>query len=59
MFQSIPENLLTNPIIKVDKDYLSYSTVLDIHLSDPENFSDDQRLDLIVALRDVLSQDVS
>lgn len=46
-------------IVKVDKDYISYSTVLDIHFGDPENFSDDQRLTLIEALQEVLEQDVS
>lgn len=38
------------------KDYLSYSTVLEIYLSNPENYTNDQREQLLQYLYDVLNE---
>lgn len=45
-------------LYKETGDYLSYATLLDIHLSDPERYNDEEKLQLLNKLHDILSENL-
>ncbi|CAM9015304.1 unnamed protein product [Wickerhamomyces anomalus] len=51
---------IENAIVELKEtgDYLSYATLLDIHLSDPERYNDEEKLQLLNKLHDILSENL-